>query len=188
MKHSGIGLLSMLLVLAGATICAGDTLGVYADNGGTSCNIVDYFAGIRPVYVVHTSYGGATASQFVAPRPACWTGAVWIGDSTPYCAGVGCGDSQTGITLVYGACKIGAIHVLTISYFVQGSSQSCCLYPLLPHPGSSGGQVEVADCDFNAGVAIGLVATVNADATCPCGYPVPVEETTWGRVKSLYGE
>jgi hypothetical protein len=187
MKYSVIGLLSMLLVVAVAATCAGDTVGVYADNGGMNCNIVDNYVGLLTVYVVHVT-DGATASMFLARRPECWTGAVWVGDSTPYCPGVGCGDSQTGIGLVYGACQVGAIHVLTITYFVQAASQACCLYPLLPHPGSPGGQVEVTDCGFNPGVAMGLVATVNGGPTCPCGYPVPVEETTWGRVKALYTE
>ena len=50
------------------------------------------------------------------------------------------------------------------------------------------GQVEVVDCQFASRIATGLTGTVNGNVTCPCGYPVPVEETTWGRVKSLYIE
>ncbi len=188
MKHGVIGLFSIFLVLAGAATCAADTMGVYADNGGINCNIVANYAGVLMVYVVHFSPGGATASQFMARKPACWTGAVWLGDSTPFCPGVGCGDSQMGIALAYGACRIQAIHVLTISYFIQGSGQMCCTYPVLPHPWSAAEQIEVLDCQFNPGVAGGLVATVNGGPTCPCGYPVPVEETTWGQVKSLYIE
>jgi hypothetical protein len=188
MKHSVTGLLSMLLVLAAAATCAGDTLGIYSDNRGMSCNIVDTPPGLRAVYVVHFSYTGATGSRFVAPKPPCWASATWLSDTTPYCGGVGCRDSQTGITLVYGACKIGAIHVLTINYFSQGSNEACCLYPLLPHRFSPDGQVEVVDCQFASRIATGLTGTVNGNVTCPCGYPVPVEETTWGRVKSLYIE
>jgi hypothetical protein len=180
-----VGLFVLICLVSG--LAHGDTIGLYADPSGESCNIVATtpFA-LTYVYVVHVT-DGAAASMFRAPKPACWTGATWIGDSTPYCAGVGCGDSQTGIALVYGACRID-VHILTITYFVQGASESCCLYPLLPHPWSPGGQVEVADCQFNPGVAMGLIAAVNGGPTCPCGYPVPVEETTWGRVKSLYGD
>jgi hypothetical protein len=76
-----------------------------------------------------------------------------------------------------------------MQYFVQGGSESCCFYPLLPDPDpSTGGNVRVVDCDGNTVAATGLVATVNGNATCPCGYPVPVEETTWGQVKALYTE
>jgi hypothetical protein len=164
-----------------------DTVGIYADQYGSSCNIGAGY-GLTYVYVIHVSTGGATASAFMAPKPACWTGATWIGDSTPYCAGVGCGDSQTGIVLVYGACRIGTIHVLTISYLKEGSSQSCCLYPLLPDPRSPGGQIEVADCDYSVMPATGMMSMVNGNAACPCGYPVLVEEKTWGSVKALYLE
>jgi hypothetical protein len=164
-----------------------DTIGLYSDPSGASCNFVVTPFAVTDVYAVHVT-DGATASMFLAQKPACWTGAAWLGDTTPYCAGVGCGDSQTGIALVYGTCRVGAIHVLTIRYFAGGASESCCPYPLLPHPWSQGGHVEVVDCDFNPGVAFELMATVNGGPECPCGYPVPVEEKTWGQVKALYSE
>lgn len=179
----GIFVLSVLVSRAAWS----DTIGLHSDPSGASCNIVATPFALTEVFVVHVT-DGATASMFQAPKPSCWTGAAWLGDMTPYCAGVGCGDSQAGIALTYGACRIGAIHVLTIRYFSGGSSESCCPYPLLPHPWTQEGHVEIADCEFNPGVALELMATVNGGSACPCGYPVPVEETTWGRMKALYIE
>ncbi len=164
-----------------------DTIGLYSDPSGASCNVVAAFPGITSVYVVHET-DGATASVFQARKPECWTGAVWIGDAPLYCPGVGCGDSQWGIALNYGACMVGPIHVLTINYFVAGSSASCCLYPLRGHPDYGPEHPMVADCNYETQSAQGLMATVNGNGTCPCGYPVPVEETTWGALKTLYTE
>jgi len=98
------------------------------------------------------------------------------------------GNSQTGKSMGYGTCKTGVIYILAINYFVQGTSPACCLYPVLPAPFNLHGEVEAMDCDFNLVTEIGLVSTINADGTCPCGYPVAVEETTWGAVKALFDE
>jgi hypothetical protein len=175
-----VGLFVFIWLVAG--LAYGDTIGLYADNIGTNCNIAESPT-LTYVYVVHVSSGGATASEFMAPKPACWTGATWIQDIEVY--GMP-GNSQTGKSIGYGACLIGTIHILTIVYFSQGLAEPCCVYPVLAVPWSPGGQLLVADCDFNAVPAIGLTATVNGNATCPCGCPVPVEETTWGAVKALY--
>ena len=180
-----VGLFGLVSVIAGWA--HGDTIGLYSDTWGTNCNISENVP-LTYVYVVHTAPGGATASEFSAPKPACWTGATWMGDQERFLCLIGCGDSQTGKTIGYGSCVAGSIHILTIMYFTAGASGPCCAYPLLPHPGVAGGQVQVADCDFNVAPGVGLMGVVNGNATCPCGYPVPLEETTWGQVKALYGE
>jgi hypothetical protein len=82
----------------------------------------------------------------------------------------------------------GNIVVSEIRYFALGQAEPCCAYPVLPHPGSQTGQIEVSDCSYDLGSDVGLMAIVNGNATCPCGYPVPLEETTWGQIKGLYGE
>jgi len=183
---AAIGLVVLICLFSG--LARSDTIGLYADPSGTNCNIYATTPFVLTnVYVVHVAPLGTSGSAFSAPTPACWAGAVWIGDQDPFCL-IGCGDSQTGKMVGYGHCFVGSILVSTIMYLTQSPSEPCCAYPVLPHPSSPGGQIEVADCDFNMGSAAGLMAIVNGNATCPCGYPVPVEETTWGHVKSLYGE
>jgi hypothetical protein len=176
------GVFACIWLVAG--LAYGDTIGLYADNLGTSCNIGESYP-LTYVYVVHVSPGGATASEFMAPKPACWTGAMWMQDIEIY--GMP-GNSQTGKSIGYGSCVTGTIHILTIVYFAQGTAEPCCVYPVLPAPWSPGGEVLIADCDLNPVTAIGLASTVNGDSTCPCGYPVSVDETTWGSVKALYTE
>ncbi len=95
------------------------------------------------------------------------TNATWISDTEPF---ENPGNSQTGKSIGYGVCIAGprAILVLTINYFVQGSSPPCCQYPLLPVPWA-GGQVRLIDCDYNTLTAEGLVSTINGNGTCSCG-------------------
>jgi hypothetical protein len=182
-KRVIVGVLGLIWLVAG--LAHSDTIGLYAEASGTSCNIAETFP-LTYVYVVHVT-DGAAASEFSAPKPVCWTGATWVGDQ---CAFFPCfdGPSQTGMMIGYGSCKVGAIHILTIVYSVQGPSPSCCLYPLLRDPRYAWETPVVVDCKENLVSAVGLVTTINGNATCPCGYPVPVEETTWGSVKALYGE
>jgi hypothetical protein len=178
------GLFALTCLVFG--LAQADTIGLYADPSGTSCNITAT-ASLTFVYVVHVSPLGTSGCAFSAPKPSCWTGATWLGDQDPYCL-IGCGDSQTGKMVGYGSCLVGSIHVSTIMYLALGPSEPCCAYPVLPHPDSPGGQIEVVDCDFNPGSAVGLMGMVNGSTACPCGYPVLVEETTWGSIKALYGE
>jgi hypothetical protein len=161
-------------------------LGIYADNMGTNCNIVATTPSVKTVYVVHTRTDGATACQFSAPKPQCWTNAMYLSDSDMFPVTIG--NSQTGKSVGYGTCRVGTINVLPINYFVQGPpTQFCCPYPVLPDPIAPSGRIEIADCEFHTVYAYGATAIVNPNASCPCeSPPVGVEETTWGRVKSLY--
>ena len=186
MRTRVIGALFGLIWLVAGLVHA-DTIGLYADQWGTNCNI-ELQHDLTYVHVVHVT-DGATGCEFMAPQPACLTGAVSVYDQCvlppPACC---CGSSQTGMTFDYGVCRSGAIEIARIVYRMGQTTNPCCVYPLLPHPNSSGGQLLVSDCDYNVVPAIGLASTVNGDSTCPCGYPVPVEETTWGGVKALYTE
>ena len=168
-----------------AEVAQGHTIGLYADAGGTTCNISETLP-LTYVYVVHhIPASGAIGCSFSAPKPACWTGATWLQDIEPYSWP---GNSQFGKSIGYGSCLTGTLHILTIVYFAQGLSEPCCLYPVLPDPNVPSGEIEIGDCDYNTVFGVGLVTTINGDPTCPCGYPVAVEETTWGGVKALYGE
>jgi len=174
------------LICVVAAVARGDTIGVYSDNMGTSCNIIDNTTGMLSIYVVHISTEGATASEFSAPKPDCMVGATYLSDTVAFFE---VGNTQTGTSIPYGTCRMGPTHAVTMIFFAHGTSEPCCLYPVLPDPHPSvGGEVLVEDCNGNTVAAVGLVATVNGNATCPCGYPVPVEETTWGQLKAMFSE
>lgn len=182
MKARVAAALFVIIWLVGG-VAYGDTIGLYADNQGLNCNIVDDQPNLLQIYVLHGSPGGATAAQFSAPKPACMTGATYMSDTVWFAVG----NSQTGIAVGYGSCLTGTIWLMSINYFVQGTSEACCIYPVLPDPNAGpGGAILVQDCDYNLVFAVGLAATVNGNSSCPCGYPVPVEGTTWGALKALY--
>ena len=157
-------------------------LGVYADVNGIQCNITDDEVGLLSLYVVQTATTGASGAAFSAPLPACMTGAAWIGDTKPF--GVSLGDSQTGLSVGYGACMTGPIHVATINLFASGTSASCCALTVVAHP--SWEDIHTLDCDSNLRFGQGLTSFVNGDATCSCMSLARVEETTWGKVKAMY--
>ena len=164
----------------------GGAIGVYADQAGTECNIPNVSSGLMTVYVVHINENATSASQFSAPKPACMTGATWLNDTPMY--PITLGNSQTGVTVGYGACRNGPLHVLTITYSMSGSSEPCCMYPVLPDPNLASGKIEIVDCGFNLIYGTGTNCTVNANPSCICGRGdiVPAERTTWGHVKALY--
>jgi hypothetical protein len=148
--------------------------------------------------------GGASASQFWAPTPWC-LGATYLSDTPVFPVTIG--DSQTGVSLGYGECLSNRAHVLTLNFFTQATSHSCCCYFIYPHPQSTTGWVEVVDCNNDLQTANGSWGYINADwVTCGCWIgkqtagegpagpygcindPVPVEQATWGKVKSLYSQ
>jgi hypothetical protein len=150
---------------------------------GDQCEIYDQSPGLLTIYVVHTNTTGATASRWSAPMPSCMVGATFLTDQPVF--GVNIGNSQTGISIGYAACLTGPIHILSMLFFGSGLSSSCCRYDVYPDPGAVSGQIEVVDCANNLLWTTGSPGFVNPDQGCVCGL-VPVEQTTWGRVKSLY--
>lgn len=161
----------------------GGSIGVYVDEYGYDCNIVDS-GGLLSVYVVHTNVTGAVAAQFAAPAPACMHGVTWVTDSEPI--GLYIGNSQTGIAVAYGSCLSSPIRILTITYVTTGSSETCCPYPVIADPHLASGEIEVVNCAESKVYATGLISSVNADGSCRCG-AVVVKEATWGEIKALYG-
>ena len=163
---------------AGAIDLFGDTMGLNE-------LIYDVQPGLLSVYVVHTGkpIGGAAACQFSAPKPACFTG-IYLSDSNPFPVTIG--TSQTGVSIGYGSCRQYPVHVQTITFFSQGTTGDCCLYPVLPDPNEPGGQVVVVDCNQQLVPVTGGATVVNL--THRACWTVSAEETSWGKVKSLYTE
>jgi hypothetical protein len=107
-------------------------------------------------------------------------GATYLSDANPF--PVTLGNSQTGVSIGYGACLSGPIHVQTIHFFASGTTSDCCQYSVRPHPASASGLVEVVDCDFNLLNGEGGYGVVNAQG-CDCPQPSLVlsgyESVSW---------
>jgi len=166
------------------------SIDIFSDGLYTSCNVVDV-VGIVPVYVVHThANDGAAASQWKLELDPGVTMAS-VGSINAYPTAIG--DPLVGISVAYGACQTAANNLLvTINFFGSGTSATCGLMSIVPDPASLSGLVEIVDClqppfgPNKVTLEKGGQARVNPDGTCDC--TVPVQETTWGGIKSLYGE
>lgn len=164
-------------------LSVGGAVGIFANLEATDCNLFDQAPGVMTFYIVHVLTAGALAAQFAAPMPSCMTGAAYLGETSPF--NIVLGNTQTGVTVAYGRCLGGPIHLLTVFYLVQGMSQACCEFPVVADPRVPSGQIEVPSCGFVLNYGAGAHAIVNPTPTCACG-SVPVEETTWGHIKAMY--
>ncbi len=176
-------LIPLALVLAlvpGPAIGQAGSIGLFADIGGTDCNLLDTSSGLVSYHVVHLDIPGAMACQFSAPQPGCFI-ATWLSDTQNFAVTIG--DSQFGVSVAYGQCLSSPIHVLSINFFTQGLTSKCCGFPLLPDPNTRSGDVEAVDCSNDLLVARGLYGRVNRDGSCPCDQDI---EATWGGVKAVY--
>lgn len=145
----------------------GATVGVYMDVDGTDCQLLDPSAGLITYYIVAIA-PGATAVQFAAPRPPCFT-ATYLSDTSPFPVVIG--NSQTDVSIGYGACLTGAVHVLSIAYFGSGTTPSCCFYPVIP--GNTQTDVILVDCAANIFAGRGLSHPINGTSACLCSSANP---------------
>ena len=171
------------LCVAVSAHAQGGWIALFSDANGLDCDLHDNTPGLCTYYVLHIGTPGATASQFAAPRPSCHMGA-YLSDTAVFPVTIG--NSQTGVAIGYGACFASPIHILSISFFCQGLTPECCFYDVVPDPNVPSGQIEVVDCNENLSYGLGGTSPVNPNEWCCC-MCTPVEDSTWGRVKSLYG-
>jgi hypothetical protein len=173
----------VLMVSASMAFAQGGSVGIFADTGGTNCNLADATAGLCAYYVVHVYHAGAAASQFAAPKPACHMG-TFLSDTAVYPVTIG--GSQAGVAIGYGTCQAAPTHVLTMNVFCMGLTGQCCRWPVVADPNVPSGQIEIVLCDNSLVFGTGGEGIVNSNPTCNCD--VPVQDSTWGKVKSLYTE
>jgi len=183
-----------LLVLVAVSVCAmpaladapGGTIAVFADPLGENCYPQDIAPGLFQVYVVHINDNAMTGSEFRVLAGEGFTG-VYLGEYPGSTGFVTVGYAFEGIAMGYGRCFPTPIHLLTMSFYVQGSSRSCCYFRVVADPRTGG--LSGVTCDFEAVPAEGGTTYVNPDGTCACripGHPTPVEPSTWGQVKAMY--
>jgi hypothetical protein len=179
----------VLLIIKGAY--AQDRIELYADINRTQCTLSEAVSPpIVYVYVFLTGPVPARGARFTVPKPACWQGATWVGDTlNPLHEALL--DSQRdwnlaffpGVSLDCTALNKPPIYIGRVNFFVTGQSLPCC--QVTPMPGLT---YEFLDCNFGEYplASGGSVVTVNANASCPCQSPLATESSSWGRVKALY--
>ena len=117
-------------------------IGVFSDAAGTNANITDT-GGSVTLYVVHTIDVGATASAFRIEAPEGW-GIPTVQVQFP----LSIGNIADGISVAYNTCKVGAVHVMTLTYDSPGNTAQGATFKVLPHV-QWPNYVQVVDC-FNA--------------------------------------
>jgi hypothetical protein len=184
----GVGMKKALL-LSIAILCISSlafaqpgSIGVFADPAGLGCDIFDTAPGLVMVYIIHVYSPGATASQFKVEANHLMT---YLAElvTAPY---IGIGSSPFGIAIAYGGCFPSPNMILTLQYFASGVSPPCGYVRVVDDPTAIPPGIYVTDCDSppNLLTATGGSASVNPDPSCNCD--IPVEETSWGQIKSLY--
>ena len=189
----------LCLMCANLAYAQGGWIQLAGDPGGLTCQISNATGSFNLVYQIHQSSPGTTLSRYaLAPsNPAAF---VWVFDN--YLPNAALGSAPTGVAIAYGGCKASPWMIGFSGYTMLASTQ-CEYLDVVPDPASTSGTIESIDCTlpvplkFLAGCDI-LTFNPNGAYTCnppcgrfgpgsfDCGQTVPIRDTSWGRVKSLY--
>jgi len=150
------------------------SIAVFSDIDGADCNFADA-GGLVQVYIWHANSPGATASEWMLEVPG-WT---HLGDLPDFELVIG--KSTTGASISYEACLLGNFKLMTVN-FLGSAAPACELIRIVAAPSKPG--VRAVDCEENSLLIPGGEGRINPDGTCTCA--VPVKETNWGKIKSLY--
>jgi hypothetical protein len=176
-----------VLTVALLALCASpsfaDNIGLFADMAANQCNITVPLGSVFSVYVVHTSTDGATASEFKVTNPTSAT-LISTGNDLGNSLFIAIGDPYNGVSVAYTICATGTFVVYNMKFLATAAQPDCVYMSIVPDPGEANGIVKIADCGFIELEATSGQAILNPTASCDCD--VPTQETTWGKVKSLY--
>jgi len=165
-------------------------VGVYADQAGSNCNIVE--APSMFIYYYQLASPGATGIEFSTDvsQTVGWTYAgTALADSENFLA---IGDFFSGISVGYGSCLIGNIYIGFAIVATTSSSPNCTRIYVTGHPVPNiPGETHpiFTDCGPQGGTTFpieGSFAVVNDDGSCTCTGSIPAQNTSWGMIKSLY--
>ena len=152
---------------------------LYSDTTFTDSTAVDSTAGVLNVYVVVEGIPAATLAMFrIASSPG-FTG-VWLSDDPKFPLVVG--TSKDGIVIAFEACKATPIHILTITYAMDGTSAGGSYVAVVNHPDKTCAMVP--DCTAIV-PGCGLFSALKGHLLINSA-TVPIRDTTWGRIKALY--
>ena len=175
----------VFVLIASVAVAQTGWVGIFADPAGASCELSDATPGLMSVYVVHMA-AEATACQFSAPAPNGYMGATsYLNDTAVFPVTVG--TSALGVSVGYGACLTSPVHALTLNVFAQNAAAQCCEWRVQVDPNV--GFLGVVDCNFvtqptgHAGTAFWNASGGACEGQCG---ETPTQETTWGKVKTLF--
>ncbi len=176
-------------VLASPAFAQWGNIAVFEDDQGLSCSITDNVSGLKHVFILHVNNqqgvkGSAFMIQETAGSTLQWLSATPLG--TPTFLVIGDAHAAPGIIVAYAQCiATPSFPILDCSYFAAGTSAACSRIQIVPAPNTAQGEVLVIDCsDAEQVQPQNGQAIINEDGTCMCN--VPVQESTWGKVKALY--
>jgi hypothetical protein len=176
-------LLLTICALMVASVATADHIGIYSDASGQSCNLGNIAGQFSTsAAVIHKFALGATGSRFKATFPA---GTSFFAFNSTY---VTVGSLLTDISVGYGSCRTDCI-VLGTMLAIYGAGR------LQIQAADLQVAIVFTDCSFAEHFATGGSGWVSVDNDCTpviqsavaaqCGI-LPVEQSTWGSVKSLY--
>jgi hypothetical protein len=152
-------------------------LSLYSDAALMDCTLSDNAPAVVNVYMVDFGYGVSALRFRIAASPG-FTG-VWLSETSPFTT---IGNSQTDMSMSLGSCLIGQVLVLTMTYQLFGTS--ICSQLSVEAPPSLSEPI-CLDCSFGMDCRGHFPLHVNCSGPFGCD-PLPVESSTWGKVKSLY--
>lgn len=157
-------------------------IGVFSDPEGQNCDFIDA-GSVVEVYLFHNAHTGATASQFKLDVPMGWT---HLGDVWEFSTVIG--STIQGVSVAYGHCLTAPTY-LGRALFFGSAAPPCSIIRVVPDPLAISGQIEVVGCAANKLYGSGYIGVVNPDVYCSCDAGnVPVQKTTWGGIKAMYGD
>ena len=182
--------ISLLYVMsAGLAHAQGGWIQLAADVGGASCAFTNATGSFNLAYQIHQASPGTTLSRYmVAPsNPAAF---VWLFDN--YVPWTAIGSAPAGVAVAYGACKVSPV-VIGFSGYTMFAAGRCESLEVVPDPASTSGTIESIDCTlptpikYIAGSSLLHHNPGGAYICIPlCGHEPPVENTSWGKIKTLY--
>ena len=186
-------LAAAFLTIVEAGNARGDSVALYADSLRTTCaGIPNEFSGVL-LWIYHYAPAGATGLRLRIPEPPCLADIYGPSPvSTPF---IKIGSITAGVEFQYSECLSGWIYVgLTALFDILGLGgwTSCCEIPMLAHPASLSGEIEIRSCDGEWIPVPHVSVIINSNPTCPCDTPTgiidpePAIPSTWGAIKALY--
>ena len=156
------------------SFAADTTIGLYADEAGSTCSFNDDNPGPLSAYVVvRPGSGGVSGVRFAAPIPSCFN-ATFLGESAPGFV-LTAGSSPAGISLAFSSCQTQPVYALQIIYMNNGGTVPCCAFPLVADPAV--GSLEATDCAYTSVPLQASTSYMNADASCACAATVTPPNT-----------